>query len=161
MKWHVVALGALLIVGCGQQQEKIYQPTFSQQGGDEEYIVGIENLYVGSQESSILNVLHGHAAAGATWLLSWKSFQHEHPEMAAQLEVKWQTETLPNYGWVVRHDISQTLAKAVGGLSTAEEGRAKLAKLGSTHFERATDETYRPVRQYLKVFSETVRHIDY
>ncbi len=298
MKWHVVALGALLIAGCGQQQEGIYQPTFSQQGGDapKEYIVGIlplhnpkllaevygpvidylnatipqarfrleasrnynefdtklnsghfdfampnpyqavrslkhgyrvfgkvgddelfrgvilvrkdggirklsdlkgkkvcypaltalaatmmpqyylqthgidvsrdiENLYVGSQDSSILNVLHGHAAAGATWLVPWKSFQQEHPEMAAQLEVKWQTETLLSYGWVVRLDISPALTKAVGkalvGLSATEQGRAKLAKLGITHFERATDETYRPVREYLKVFSETVRHIEY
>ena len=34
----------------------------------------IENRYVGSQESSIENVLRGHVAAGATWPVPWNSF---------------------------------------------------------------------------------------
>ena len=49
----------------------------------------IENRYVGSQESSILNVLRGHADAAATWPLPWKNFSIQYPEMANQLEVKW------------------------------------------------------------------------
>ena len=56
----------------------------------------IENLYVGSQESSIMNVFRGHVAAGATWPLPWLAFNAEHPDQANQLEVKWQTGTLPN-----------------------------------------------------------------
>lgn len=298
MKWHVAALVALLIVGCGNQQEETYQPTFSPRGADapKEYIVGIhplhnpkrlievygpvidylnatipqarfrleasrnyeefekklysghfdfampnpyqtvralkygyrvfgkmgndemfrgiilvrrdsgirrvsdlkgkkvsypaltalaatmmpqyylqthgidvnhdiENLYVGSQESSIMNVLLGHVAAGATWPVPWKTFQHENPEMAAQLEVKWQTETLPNNGWVARSDTPIVLTVAVGkalvGLNSTREGRAMLEKMGITRFERATNATYRPVQQYLKVFSKTVRPVDY
>ncbi|MBU0688267.1 MAG: phosphate/phosphite/phosphonate ABC transporter substrate-binding protein [Gammaproteobacteria bacterium] len=125
----------------------------------------IENLYVGSQESSIMNVLRGHAAAGATWLVPWLTFQQDHPEMAAQLEVKWQTETLPNNGWVVRKDVPSELANAVGralvGLSATAEGRAMVARLGITHFEPATDEMYAQVRRYLEKFSATVRHIEY
>ncbi|MDD5059183.1 MAG: phosphate/phosphite/phosphonate ABC transporter substrate-binding protein [Sideroxydans sp.] len=125
----------------------------------------IENLYVGSQESSIMNVLRGHVAAGATWPVPWKTFQEEHPELAAQLEVKWQTGTLPNNGWVVRKDIAPELANEVGkllvGLDATENGRAMLRHLGITHFERATDETYKPVLNYLKEFSSTVRHIEY
>ena len=125
----------------------------------------IENLYVGSQESSIMNVLRGHVAAGATWTVPWKVFVQENPEMAAQLEVKWQTETLPNNGWVVRDDVPPMLAERVGkalvGLGRTKEGRAMLNRLGITRFEHATEETYRPVRQYLMVFSETVRHIEY
>ncbi len=125
----------------------------------------VENLYVGSQESSIMNVLRGHVAAGATWPVPWKTFQQENPKLAAQLEVKWQTESLPNNGWVVRNDVSPALAKAVGtalvGMSATQAGRAMLERLGITHFEHATNETYKPVQQYLKVFSETVRHIEY
>jgi phosphonate transport system substrate-binding protein len=298
MKWHIAALAALLIVGCGKQQEEAYQPTFSPHGADEprEYIVGIhplhnpkrlmevygpvvdyfnatvpqahfrleasrnyeefdkklfsghfdfampnpyqtvrslkygyrvfgkmgndemfrgiilvrkdsgiqqvsdlkgkkvsypaltalaatmmpqyylqthgldvnhdiENMYVGSQESSIMNVLRGHVAAGATWPVPWKTFQQENPDMAVQLEVKWQTETLPNNGWVVREDVPAALAEKVGkalvDLDSTKEGQGMLEKLGITRFERATNETYRPVQQYLKVFSETVRPIDY
>jgi phosphonate transport system substrate-binding protein len=125
----------------------------------------IENLYVGSQESSIMNVLRGHVAAGATWPVPWKTFQKEHPEMAAQLEVKWQTEPLPNNGWVARNDVSLALVEVVGktlaDMSESQDGRIKLERLGITRFERATDEIYTPVRRYLKAFSETVRKIEY
>ena len=61
--------------------------------------------------------------------------------------------------------LEEELAKAVGkelvGLSSTQEGRTMLERLGITHFEQATNETYKPVQQYLKVFSETVRHIEY
>lgn len=125
----------------------------------------IENLYVGSQESSIMNVLRGHVAAGATWPVPWLTFQQEHPELAAQLEVKWQTETLPNNGWVVRKDVPPQLAAAVGralvALSDTPEGRAMVERLGISHFETASDEIYRPVQRYLEKFSASVRHIEY
>ncbi len=45
----------------------------------------IENRYVGSQESSILNVLQGSVSAGCTWPLPWQAFCREHPEQASQL----------------------------------------------------------------------------
>jgi len=125
----------------------------------------IENIYVGSQESSILNVLRGHTAAGATWPVPWITFQQEHPELAAQLEVKWQTETLPNNGWVVRKDVPPEMAVAVGkalvGLTDTEAGQAMVKRLGITRFESANDEIYAQVRLYLERFSATVRHIEY
>jgi phosphonate transport system substrate-binding protein len=112
-----------------------------------------------------MNVLLGHVAAGATWPVPWKTFQQENPEMAAQLEVKWQTETLPNNGWVARSDTPEVLTKAVGKalvrLNSTQEGRAMLEKMGITRFECASNKTYRPVLHYLKVFSKTVRHVDY
>jgi len=298
MKWHVAAFAALLIVGCGKQQEVTYQPTFTARGADapREYIVGIhplhnpvrlievygpvvdylnvaiphahfrleasrsyeefdkklygghfdfampnpyqtvhslkfgyrvfgkmgndelfrgiilvrkdggirhasdlkgkkvsfpaptalaatmmpqyylhthgldvnhdiENLYVGSQESSIMSVLRGHVAAGGTWPVPWKTFQQENPEMAAQLEVRWQTDTLPNNGWVARNDVPLELTALVGkalvGLNLTQEGKSLLEKLGISRFEPATNDTYKPVQQYLKHFSTTVRPIDY
>lgn len=112
-----------------------------------------------------MNVLRGHVAAGATWPVPWITFQQEHPEMAAQLEVKWQTETLPNNGWVVRQDIpfvlSESVAKALLGLSDTKQGRAILERLGITHFETANDAIYAEVRRYLEKFSATVRHIEF
>ena len=112
-----------------------------------------------------MNVLLGHVAAGATWPVPWKTFQQEHPQQAAQLEVKWKTETLPNNGWVVRKDVAPELAQAVGaalvGLSDTVQGRAMLEKLGITHFETANDAIYDQVRRYLEKFSATVRHIEF
>jgi phosphonate transport system substrate-binding protein len=124
----------------------------------------LDNRYVGSQESSIMNVLGGDVAAGATWPVPWNAFVAEHPDMAAQLEVKWQTSTLPNVGWVVRRDIPVTIADQFAhqlfGLQDSSEGRAILAKLPITNFEAASDETYQPVRAFLDVFARTVRPVE-
>lgn len=125
----------------------------------------IENRYVGSQESSILDVLRGHVAAGATWPVPWKTFSAEHPEMASQLEVKWQTETLQNNGWVVRKDVPPAVAEKfktlLFGLDKSEQGKRMLERLPVSRFEEATDETYRPVKEFLAIFSKQVRPIEW
>ena len=125
----------------------------------------IENRYVGSQESSILNVLRGHVAAGATWPAPWKSFSAEHPKMASQLEVKWQTESLQNNGWVVRKDIPLPVAEKFKllllSLNDSDQGKRLLERLPVSHFEAATDETYRPVRDFLVAFSKQVRPVQW
>lgn len=124
----------------------------------------IENRYVGSQESSILAVLRGHVTAGATWPVPWKTFSAEHPEMAAQLEVKWQTEPLQNNGWVVRKDIPAPLAEKFAallfGLHEGEQGRRMLERLPVSRFEPASDETYRPVSVFLQTFAKKVRPLE-
>lgn len=125
----------------------------------------IQNLYVGSQESSIMNVLRGYVAAGATWPVPWKLFVLQYPEMAAQLEVKWETEPLLNNGWVVRKDVPVTIVELFSrhlfSLHQTAQGKTILAGLPISRFEPATDETYRPVRDFLEKFSKTVRNIDY
>lgn len=125
----------------------------------------VESVYVGSQESSIMSVLRGHVAAGASWPVPWNIFRQENPELAAQLVVRWQTETLPNNGWVVRSDIPSSLRDKFGevlfGLDESAEGRALLKKLGIDRFEKASDATFKPVQQYLKRFSATVRQVEY
>jgi phosphonate transport system substrate-binding protein len=125
----------------------------------------IENRYVGSQESSIMAVLRGHVAAGATWPVPWKAFEAQYPEYAKQLEVKWETEPLLNNGWVVRKDIPAPLveqfSRLLFNLHHSDEGKVILARLPISHFEAATDETYRPVREFLEKFSKTVRKVDY
>lgn len=125
----------------------------------------IENRYVGSQESSIMNVFRGHVAAGSTWPAPWTIFSAEHPDMASQLEVKWKTEHLPNNGWVVRKDIpapiADKFARLLFGLHESAQGRMLLDRLPVSRFEPATDETYRPVRDFLEKFSRTVRPIEF
>jgi phosphonate transport system substrate-binding protein len=124
----------------------------------------IENRYVGSQESSIMNVFLGHVSAAATWPVPWKTFSAEHPDKAAQLEIKWQTESLPNNGWVVRNDVPAELAaqfaRALFDLQNSEQGRKMLAALPVSHFEAANEQTYAPVRAFLDNFNKTVRPIE-
>ena len=124
----------------------------------------IENRYVGSQESSIMNVFRGYVAAGATWPVPWKAFITQYPDMAKQLEVKWETEPLLNNGWVARNDIPPLLvdrfSRLLFNLHNTPEGKLMLARLPISHFEAANDETYRPVRDFLEKFSKTVRKIE-
>jgi len=125
----------------------------------------IDNRYVGSQESAIMNVLLGHVAAAATWPVPWKTFSQQHPEQAAELEVKWQTDALLNNGWVVRSDIPQAIvdrfAEQLFSLQDTDAGREILTRVPVSRFEAANDETYRPVRDFLEKFSATIRRIDY
>lgn len=125
----------------------------------------IVNRYVGSQESSIMHVFRGYVAAGATWPVPWVSFAAEHPDMASQLIVRWETDPLPNNGWVVRKDIpapiADEFARLLLSLHESEQGRMMLGRLPISRFEPATDETYRPVRDFLEKFSKTVRLIEY
>ncbi len=124
----------------------------------------IENLYVGSQESSIMNVYLGTVAAGVTWPLPWEAFQKEHPNKAAELEVKWETEPLINNGVVARDDVPETLASRVAHLldtlHTTEEGKAMLARMPLSRFELADDSRYRVIEDFLAKFSRTVRPLD-
>jgi len=124
----------------------------------------IENRYVGSQESSIINVLRGHVAAGATWPVPWKLFSAEKPRLAEQLEVKWQTEPLQNNGWVVRKDlpsdITEKFTAVLLSLNQHQQGRELLARVPVSRFEAANDASYGPVQDFLKTFSNTVRPLD-
>lgn len=121
----------------------------------------VENRYVGSQESAILNVYYGHTAAGATWPLPWREFQAKHPNQAAALEVKWQTPSLINNGVVVRDDVPPEMAEKVAvlleTLHTTPEGEALLRQLNLPYFERANDQSYQVIEEFLRRFSQTVR----
>jgi len=123
----------------------------------------IENRYVGSQESSIVNVFRGNVAAGATWPIPWKTFQIRNPEMASELIVKWKTDPLVNNGWVVRKDVPDEMVSQFSALlfsmHESEQGRVMLARLPVSRFEPASDETYSIVRTFLAEFSRIVRPI--
>lgn len=124
----------------------------------------VVNRYVGSQESSIENVLHGHVDAAATWPTPWRLFMAESPQEASELDVRWQTETLPNNAWVVRQDVAPPVASEVARLlltlHESEQGREMLERLPVSRFDAANDETYQTVRLFLKRFAETVRPVD-
>lgn len=124
----------------------------------------IENRYVGSQESAIMNVLLGNAAAAATWPVPWKTFSAEYPDKAAQLEIKWRTSSLPNNGWVVRNDVPIKVIEQFAGqlffLQNTIEGQTMLTAVPVSRFEPANSQTYAPVKAFLDNFSKTVRPIE-
>ena len=113
-------------------------------------------LYVGSQESAIMNVYQGQTRAGVTWLVPWTAFAREKPEQAETLILKWQTDPLPNNSFMVREDVPaphwQQVCDLLLALHTHDAGRAILARMDLSRFERATSETYEPVREFLKKY---------
>ncbi|WP_178862108.1 phosphate/phosphite/phosphonate ABC transporter substrate-binding protein [Thiomicrorhabdus cannonii] len=124
----------------------------------------IDNRYVGSQESAIMNVYLGNTAAGATWPSPWRALGKERPEVQQALKVMWETETLPNNSVVVRDDVPEALARQVQTLLThlheSDEGRDVIQKMGLSAFSSADNRTYDKVKEFITAFSQTVRPLE-
>lgn len=124
----------------------------------------IQNAYVGSQESSIMNVYLGKSIAGATWPPPWRLFQADHPAEAAQLRVIWETPPLVNNSVMVRDDIPPALGQKVRqvllDLPATAEGRAILAGMATARFHAADDASYLIVRRYIDRFEREVRPVE-
>ncbi len=124
----------------------------------------IQNNYVGSQESSIMNVYLGEAAAGATWPPPWRIFQKQHPAEAAQLQVLWETPALLNNSVMARNDvpleIRQKVRQALLDLHKTQEGKKILHIMETARFHAADDASYDIVRQYVARFEKEVRPVE-
>lgn len=124
----------------------------------------IENRYVGSQESSIMNALLGESAAGATWPPPWRLFQKDRPEDAAQLHVIWETPSLMNNSVMVRDDVPDDIATKVSSLMyqlhKTEEGKSILKGMETARFYQATNESYNRVREFVDQFEKDVRPVE-
>lgn len=124
----------------------------------------IENRYVGSQESSIMNVLNGDVAAGATWPVPWNVFVQKNPQLASQLEVKWQTEPLLNNSWVAKETVSPEMINTVSNillnLQQTLQGKDILTNISISKFEAANNATYDPIKTFIATFNQTVRPLD-
>lgn len=124
----------------------------------------IENRYVGSQESSIMNAYLGLTSAGATWPPPWRAFQKEHPREAAQLKIIWETESLVNNSVMARNDVPAQIEEQVRslllGLDATEEGKSILAGMETARFLPASNEDYDRVRRYVSRFETEVRPVE-
>lgn len=124
----------------------------------------IRNVYVGSQESSIMNAYLGKSAAAATWPPPWRLFQRDHPAEAAELEVIWETPSLMNNSVMLRDDIPSNVGEVIRNtlldLSNTPEGRKILAGMATARFHAADDHSYAKVREYVSRFEREVRPVE-
>jgi phosphonate transport system substrate-binding protein len=124
----------------------------------------IQNVYVGSQESSIMNVYLGKSAVGATWPPPWRSFKKDHPAEAAKLKVIWETPSLINNSVMVRDDIPINIRKqiqdALINLEKTSQGKAILNDMETANMYMANDASYDVVRDYIKHFEQEVRPVE-
>jgi len=124
----------------------------------------IENRYVGSQESAIMNAYLGQVAVGVTWPPPWRLFQKDHPQEAAQLKVAWETPPLINNSVMVRDDLPPKLRARLRAellkLNDSEPGRRILAGMETARFLPATDADYAVVREFVVRFEAQVRPVE-
>jgi phosphonate transport system substrate-binding protein len=124
----------------------------------------IENRYVGSQESSIMNAYLGSATAGATWPPPWRLFQKDRPDEAAELEVLWQTDSLINNSLMIRDDVTPEIREIVARLSyrlhESEQGRHILAQMETAGFFPANNQSYDVVKDFIQDFEREVREVE-
>jgi phosphonate transport system substrate-binding protein len=121
----------------------------------------VKNMYVGSQESSILNAYMKESDAACTWPPPWIAFVKNNPEKASQLEVKWETQSLVNNGLVIRDDLylqlRDKIRKVLFLLPNSERGRKILQTMELSNFEPADEQTYQSVKEFLDQFSKEIR----
>jgi phosphonate transport system substrate-binding protein len=124
----------------------------------------IQNAYVGSQESSIMNVYLGQSAAGATWPPPWRLFQRDHPREAEQLTLIWETPPLMNNSVMLRDDvpaaIGETIRKTLLDLAHTPAGQKILAGMSTARFHAADNASYARVRDYIATFEREVRPVE-
>jgi phosphonate transport system substrate-binding protein len=124
----------------------------------------IENVYVGSQESSIMNVYLSNVTVGATWPPSWRLFQKDNPKKAKELKVVWQTPSLINNSVMIRDDVPDKISKQIQSLlinlGDSEHGQVILTGIETARITSANDEDYDVVRTYIKNFEDKVRSVE-
>lgn len=124
----------------------------------------IDNRYVGSQESSIMNAYLGKTAAAATWPTPWRAFQKEHPTEAAEMKLVWETPSLVNNSVMVRNDVPDAVREHVRKLllklHDTPEGRDILEGMETARFLPASDADYSTVRDYISRFEKEVRPVE-
>ena len=124
----------------------------------------IENHYVGSQESSIMNVFLKQSAVGATWPPPWRQFQKDYPRKAEQLKLLWETPSLMNNSVMVRDDVPVEISEAVRqrliALGKSEAGRMILTNMETARFHPADNNSYQPVEEFIRLFESEVRPVE-
>lgn len=111
--------------------------------------------YVGSQESSVMNVLHGMTAAGGVSAAAWSRLSAK-PEIAKQLEVRWRTEPLSGVGLLARGDMPEAhmrkMTRILLSLSDTEAGKSILRGLQISDFHAAEAGSYDLAWEFMSAY---------
>jgi len=117
----------------------------------------IKRLYAPSFESTIMNVYLGRCSAGASKRAIAMDMLKERPEIDSKLIIKWETPPLINNALFIRNDMdtvtASELTKLIFTLQDNDEGRKALIPLDVSKFEKATSETYKPLREFLTEYN--------
>ncbi len=119
--------------------------------------------YVGSHFSAIMNVYSGDSFVAGTWPLAWKQWKKDNPDKASAMEVIWATKPLMNNALVARSDVPvavvQKTTQLLVQLDKTKEGKELLKRAGFEGFETANRQTFTPVEQFMKRYTDTLGKI--
>jgi phosphonate transport system substrate-binding protein len=122
----------------------------------------LTNRYVGTHNSSIMNVYLGESAAAATWPTAWESFKAANPTEASQLRVIWETPKLIQNAVIADQalapDVVDRISQLLVGLVNSDEGRELLKKIDTSSFVSASDADFNVVSEFLKEYNTLVKH---
>lgn len=128
-----------------------------QQGVD---VKSLKIKHVGSQDSSILNAYAGDAVACGSTVRFFGSWAKKDADKARDMKILWRTDSLPHNGFIVRDDVDKTLASRVAQALAAMDKDPALDqgqfKKDQQHFELASDDTYRPMRNFLRDYDKAI-----
>jgi phosphonate transport system substrate-binding protein len=117
----------------------------------------INIIYTQTPYSTIMSAYSGDSLMAGTWPVSWQAWQSAYPELASEMEVVWETESLVNNSIVASPMVSEAISQQIGeslvGLANTEEGKAILARSGIEGFGWATNDHYLPVRAYIERYN--------
>jgi phosphonate transport system substrate-binding protein len=124
----------------------------------------LDNRYVGSPESSVMNVYLKQTEAAATWPPPWRALAKQRPELEKELHVIWETKPLINNALVVLPEIPASIVQQVHellvNLHTHEAGRRILEPMELSRFETANNRSYKVVRDFIDNFARQVRPLE-
>lgn len=124
----------------------------------------INPRYVGSMESSLLNIHMGAVTAGTAYPPAWRMFQQQQPEAAAELKVLWKTDPLPDNSLMARDDIPASLVKQVAetlfNMPHTQDGRQVLRHMDLRAFIPANNATYQPVQEFLSRYEKEIGSVE-
>lgn len=123
-----------------------------------------KSLYVGSVESSLMNVYQKNAAAGTSYPPAWRDLQQDEPQVASELKVMWQTEGMSDVALMARNDIPKELvarvAKVLFDMQNNKQGRELLEHMDLNMFTPASNPDYETVRTFIKKYEAAIGPIE-
>lgn len=120
-----------------------------------------QTLYVGSQESSIMNVYLKLSSASATWPIPWYDLIKNKPQIANQLKIGWSTQSLPNNSFCyntqkVPSAIARKIQKLLVDLNQTPEGKKILDSMNIKQIKAVNNENYDPILKFMREFNKIV-----
>jgi phosphonate transport system substrate-binding protein len=119
-------------------------------------------LFAPSFESTILNVYLGKSSAGAAWVVIWRQFVEQRPEIADKVAIKWVTSTLPDNALLINDKLDpKTRAKLLDlllGVNRNDTELAAVKYMGATKtgFEIADSNTYAPTKAFYTEYKSII-----